>query len=179
MAGGPHGAAAHGDRYADAASVRSPTWPVAPTGPRNASPSPGSPQAFTAAAPNGTICCCGPRRHERRRLIALAVRFLATKLGFSPMVERSRGLIVELKLAARFGRARGRKAATSHDPRQLHPADQQFALVDHLRRQMIVQVDEQFFVADHLLAPGRRGPLPAARRTARARSRGPFQSMSS
>ncbi|MGB0083569.1 MAG: hypothetical protein WBP90_18775, partial [Terracidiphilus sp.] len=29
----------------------------------------------------------------------------------------------------------------------LHPADQQFALVDHLWRQVIVHVDEQFLVA--------------------------------
>ena len=32
-------------------------------------------------------------------------------------------------------------------------ADQQFALVDHLRRQVVVQVDEQFLVAEDFLAP--------------------------
>ena len=33
------------------------------------------------------------------------------------------------------------------------PADQEFALVDHLRRQVIVQIDEQLLVLDHLFAP--------------------------
>ena len=33
-------------------------------------------------------------------------------------------------------------------------ADQQFALVNNLGRQMVVEFDEQLFVADHFLAPG-------------------------
>ncbi len=35
-----------------------------------------------------------------------------------------------------------------------HSADQQLALVDHLRRQVVVHVDEEFFVPNQLLAPG-------------------------
>ena len=34
----------------------------------------------------------------------------------------------------------------------LQPADQQFALVDHLRRQVVVQLDEQLLVLDHFAA---------------------------
>jgi hypothetical protein len=36
----------------------------------------------------------------------------------------------------------------------LKPADEQFAFIDHLRRQVIMKVDEQAFVGDHFLAPG-------------------------
>src|SRR5580692_11716702 len=35
----------------------------------------------------------------------------------------------------------------------LQPADQQFAFVNDLRRQMIVQLDKEFLVADHFRAP--------------------------
>src|SRR5580658_802808 len=35
----------------------------------------------------------------------------------------------------------------------LQPANQQFALVDHLRWQMVMQVEEEFLVADHLSPP--------------------------
>src|SRR5437868_15502744 len=35
----------------------------------------------------------------------------------------------------------------------LDPADEQFALVDHFRRQVIVEFDEQLFVAQNLLLP--------------------------
>ena len=37
--------------------------------------------------------------------------------------------------------------------RRSQPADEEFALVDHLGRQMIVEVDEELFVADDLSAP--------------------------
>ena len=46
--------------------------------------------------------------------------------------------------------------------RALQPADQQFALVDHLRRQVIVQVDEQFLVTDHFLRHAAAIEMPAA-----------------
>src|SRR5690606_15617929 len=36
----------------------------------------------------------------------------------------------------------------------LQPADQELALVDHFRRQVVVQVEEEFLVADDLAAPG-------------------------
>ena len=40
------------------------------------------------------------------------------------------------------------------DSLRLQPANEQFAFVDHLRRQVIVQIDEQLFMADDLSAPG-------------------------
>ena len=48
------------------------------------------------------------------------------------------------------------RAATVRERRRgpLQPADQQFALVDHFRRQMVVQIDEQLLVVDDFRAPG-------------------------
>ena len=39
---------------------------------------------------------------------------------------------------------------------QLHlqPADQQFPFVDHLRRKMIMEIDEQLFMLDYFSFPG-------------------------
>ncbi len=37
----------------------------------------------------------------------------------------------------------------------LQPADQQFALVDHLRRKMVVQFDEKTFMSNYFLPPSR------------------------
>jgi hypothetical protein len=37
----------------------------------------------------------------------------------------------------------------------LEPADQQFAFVDHFRWQMIMKMDEEFFVFDYFLSPRR------------------------
>ena len=62
--------------------------------------------------------------------------------------------------------------------RALQPADQQLALVDHLRRQVIVQVDEQLLVLDHLAAPLRRVDALQLVELLPAMSR-PRQSMSS
>ena len=39
-------------------------------------------------------------------------------------------------------------------PPSSHPADQQFPLVDQFLGQVRVQVDEEFFVAQHLGPPG-------------------------
>src|SRR5437762_900503 len=36
----------------------------------------------------------------------------------------------------------------------LQPADQQLALIDHFRRQSIVQIQKQLFLTEHFLAPG-------------------------
>jgi hypothetical protein len=36
----------------------------------------------------------------------------------------------------------------------LQPANQQLALIDHFRRQAIVQIKEQLFLSEHFLTPG-------------------------
>ena len=61
---------------------------------------------------------------------------------------------------------------------KLQPADQQFALVDHLRRQMIVQIDEQLLMPNHLLPPGSRSTAFNWSNVSREKS-SPVQSMSS
>src|SRR3984957_20551685 len=57
-----------------------------------------------------------------------------------------------LATAFRYGLAWARVTLWPN-PHGLKPANQQLALIHHLRRQMIVQFDEQLFVADHFAAP--------------------------
>ena len=70
-------------------------------------------------------------------------------------------------------RATAREVRRGEAPGLSEPADQQLAFVDHLGRQMVVQVDEELFVLDHFAAPRRADRRPGAPRTARARTAGP------
>src|ERR1039458_10252979 len=122
-----------------------PISPVAPTGARNASPSPPRPSHLHL-------------RNRWKHKPVLPARNSSSARRLSPATKQSRLLSISSANSA-FVRSwnalrpeNGHTLAATHPS---HPADQQLPLVNHLRWQMVVHIDEQLFVPNQLLAPRR------------------------
>ena len=165
-------------------SSPSPIWPVAPTGGKNASPSPLAPHGLcgTGAGPGIILRAAPCTSDETVALLSISSASSASARWWNGFQSRAPPLVDcsnNSRPCASLESSLSRQDTARYDHRCSHPADQQLALVDHLRRQVVVQVDEQLFVPDHLLAPGRAVHFLQFRRTARAGMSSPAHSMSS
>src|SRR5206468_11738301 len=90
--------------------------------------------------------CCFVRDRMSRSLSAKGAR-CSTVLVILPMRLRHREKAKQpASVEAPTRSLRGTSA--------LQPANQQLALIDHFRRQSIVQIQKQLFLTEHFLAPG-------------------------